>query len=272
MTLSNEAFAYDSWADWYDLAMGDRNPYIIFYSGLLTSTTRLVIELGCGTGIVIDALARELHTLTDAKDIRFLGLDGSREMLRIARQRNNRINWVLCDLRTFDVDAPFDLVISCYNTLQHVDSAGLAEAFSSIRSALRPGGLFAFDIYQPNLAYLRQPQHNRLAWEFIDESGRRLEIREDSFYDIASKLLTLDWRVAPEGGNTTTPLARAHFRMWQHFPEDIDRLLSDAGFSICARYGDLQKSPFHLSSKKQIVVCRALDSSKEGPTCESPRI
>ena len=83
MSLETEASAYDRWAEFYDLTMGDRSLYVNFYSSLLTSATRAVIDVGCGTGIIIDALAKKLHRLTDASDLRFLGLDGSREMLRL---------------------------------------------------------------------------------------------------------------------------------------------------------------------------------------------
>ena len=214
-----------------------------------------MIDIGCGTGIIIDALAKKLHRLTDASDLRFLGLDGSREMLRIAQQRNGRIDWALGDLRAFRVNGTFDLAVSCYNTLQHVDGVALAEVFRSIRSVLRPGGLLAFDIYQPNVAYLQQSQHNRLARSLIDENGRRLEIREDSIYDVPSKLLTLEWRLIEQGRDRAAPLARTRYRMWQHVPEDVARLLSESGFSIRAYYGDLEKAPFDTASKKQIIVC-----------------
>jgi SAM-dependent methyltransferase len=141
---------------------------------------------------MIDALAKKIHELTDASDLRFVSLDGSREMLNIARQRNNRIEWILGDMPGFRIDGTFDLAMSCYNTLQHVDSVGLAEAFRSIRSVLRPRGLFAFDIYQPNLAYLQKSQQNRLARSLNVEKGRLLEIRENSSYDAEVKLLILE--------------------------------------------------------------------------------
>lgn len=45
MMRENEASSYDCWADWYDLTMGDRTSYIAFYSSLLTSTSRGVIDV-----------------------------------------------------------------------------------------------------------------------------------------------------------------------------------------------------------------------------------
>jgi SAM-dependent methyltransferase len=251
--MEDEASAYNQWAECYDLTMGDRNSYISFYSRFIGEATRSLIDMGCGTGVIMHAIANRLYALTDSPELHLVGLDGSREMLQIARQRDHRIHWILGDLRTFRIAGTFDLAISCYNTLQHLNATGLAQAFASARSVLRPGGLFVFDIYQPNLPYLLQPQRNRLARSLTDENRRSLEIREDSTYDAASNVLTLEWRLV-EKGRDRAPLVRTRYRMWQHSAEDVARLLSGAGFSIRERFGDLDGAPFDSTSKKQIVV------------------
>jgi SAM-dependent methyltransferase len=255
MTL-NDANNYDRWAKYYDLSMGDRNPFIDFYARLLKADMRSVIDFGCGSGVITDALAQRLRVLSGSDDLRFVGVDMSLEMLNRARKRNARIEWRQGDVRNYRAGSGFDLAISCYNTLQHLDGEGLLQAFEAIRSCLRPGAIFAFDIYQPNLSYLAISQRDRLARTLIDEAGQLLEIREDSKYDFPSCVLHLTWRLVRAGGKCgAEPLAEIHYEMWQHFPKEVLASLEKTGFEVRARYGDLNQAVFTSSSKKQVMVC-----------------
>jgi hypothetical protein len=51
------------------------------------------------------------------------------------------------------------------------------------------------------------------------------------------------------------PLRGHRYRIWQHCPEHVVRLLWEAGFSLRGRDGDLEKAPIDAASKKQIIVC-----------------
>ena len=66
------------------------------------------------------------------------------------------------DLRLQKNQGPFDLATSCYNTLQHLNINELIAALAAIRRIIATGGRLAFDIYRPNLPYIRIPQRNHL--------------------------------------------------------------------------------------------------------------
>src|SRR6266704_1207812 len=131
---SPEATAWNTWADYYDLADGDRVPYIAFYRSLLTDRTRSVLELGCGTGTITSAVAQRIARRTDnAQAIRVVGVDASEGMLRVARAREATVEWIFGDMRSPPVQGPFDLVFCCYNTLQHLlDNEDLVQAFRAV--------------------------------------------------------------------------------------------------------------------------------------------
>src|SRR5437773_9575452 len=81
---SPEATAANTWADYYDVADGDRAAHIAFYSGLLTDRTRSILELGCGTGTMVSTLAQRMVRRNDnAQAIRIVGVDASEGMLRV---------------------------------------------------------------------------------------------------------------------------------------------------------------------------------------------
>ena len=127
-------------------------------------------------------------------------------MLRVAAERDPSIEWVRGDLRSPPVDGHFDLV-SAVQHLQHLHSdEDLAQAFAAVRRLLARDGLYAFDVAQPNLDWLARPERDLLVREITDGEGRRLELREDRFYDPDSLILTTDWRLQ-EGGDGR-PVAR----------------------------------------------------------------
>jgi ubiquinone/menaquinone biosynthesis C-methylase UbiE len=249
--------AYDRWADYYDIAEGDRSIFVDLYGGLIKQRTRSLLELGCGTGVITMALAQRI-TQPDNRDValRVTGLDESVEMLRIARSRDERIEWVLGDFRAPPLRGAYDLIICCNNSLQLLLSEeDLGAAFRAAYQLLAPGGIFAFDIYQPNLAYLSASQTDRLVFSVTDDCGRPLELRENFFYDAAPRILTVDRRLQGPG-KAGVLLATIHYRLRQYFACDIDRILVQAGLVVAERYGDFDRSPFTARSKKQILVCR----------------
>jgi ubiquinone/menaquinone biosynthesis C-methylase UbiE len=248
---------YDQWAEYYDIAEGDRSLFLDFYIPLIGPSTRSVLELGCGTGVITTALARRMTELHDGRSrLRVTGLDESAEMLRIAQDRSDRIEWVLGDFRSPPLAGEYDLVICPFNALQFLDSElDLCGAFGAAHRHLKPDGLYVFDIYQPNLAYLAIPQSDRLVRRVDGPRGKALELRETIAYDPISRVMTLDWRLI-DPCRSTQPLATMLYHLRQYFAPEIEACLKIAGLHIAERYGDFDRSPFTAASKKQILVCR----------------
>ena len=255
---SAESQAYAPVAQYYDLMMADRAPHTAFYASLLQPGVLSLIDIGCGTGTITSALAERARELNPRRTVRVAGLDGSSEMLKVARVRDPTVEWMLGDLRDVPDRGPFDMAVSCYNTLQHVDAEGLAQAFRSIRKVLAPGGRLAFDIYKPNLAYISIARHNSLARSLVGPAGEALEIREDSEFDASTGALYLTWRLIDTKAPDAPALAATRYCMWQHEPEDVEEALAAAGFRIIDRFGDLDRSAFDARSKKQVTICVAI--------------
>jgi SAM-dependent methyltransferase len=203
------------------------------------------------------ALARHLAgNMPPPAVLRVAGVDESAEMLAVARSRDGGPQWILGDIRALPVDGPFDLVISCFNTLQHLlADEDLSRALRETGRVIAPQGVFAFDIYRPNMSYLARPHRDHLARSITTRDGRELEVREDTNYDPDSRVLTIDWRLVEERSPASAPLATTRYQMRQYLPEELDRLLAISGFKVEERFGDLDRSAFTSNSKRQVVVC-----------------
>jgi SAM-dependent methyltransferase len=102
----------------------------------------LVLDLGCGSGLLTEHLAGHADAV--------VGLDVSREMLAIARQRcrrfGARVRFVRADLtRPFPAHGA-DLATATGDIANHfLELADLRRVLRHARGALRPGGILAFD-------------------------------------------------------------------------------------------------------------------------------
>jgi SAM-dependent methyltransferase len=107
------------------------------------------LEIGCGTGFVVSAIANQFpSTHAVGSEV----LDGG---LSYARQRNSRVNFIQMDARNIPFQSAFD-AIGIFDVLEHIedDEAVLMQIFE----ALRPGGL----------VYITVPQHKWL-WSAADD-------------------------------------------------------------------------------------------------------
>lgn len=100
-----------------------------------------LLDVACGTGIPTILLARRGYRLT--------GVDRSAAMLAVlaAGRGELPITTVQADMRNFTVEFPHDAAISLYDSVNYLlTEADLVSCFRCVRQALRPGGLFAFDM------------------------------------------------------------------------------------------------------------------------------
>lgn len=97
------------------------------------------LDLCCGTGRLLEILAREGYSAT--------GLDASPHMLRYARRNAPGARLVRGDVRSFKVGKEFDVITCLFDSLNYLTrKRDLARAFHAARRHLREGGLFLFDL------------------------------------------------------------------------------------------------------------------------------
>ena len=123
---------YDALNDWKDYREETRRLEAIARRfGRPGKTTWL--DVACGTGRHLEFL-RHRHRTT--------GVDGSREMLRIARRRLPGVPLVLGDMRTVRLGREFDVVSCLFGAIGHLPTARDVErTFANLARHLTPGGV-----------------------------------------------------------------------------------------------------------------------------------
>ena len=97
-----------------------------------------LLELGCGTGSILARLPA---------GIALVGLDRSPEMLEVAAHKVPRARLVEADMESFWLDEQFDVVISVFDSVNHLLAFDAWRSmFEAVYDHLIPGGLFLFDV------------------------------------------------------------------------------------------------------------------------------
>ena len=97
-----------------------------------------VLELGCGTGLVLSDLR--------ALPIR-VGVDLDEAMLAIARDRDPGVDWRLGDMADVLLERTFDVALCVYDTINHLpDLEGWRKFFRGVHSHLAEDGVLIFDV------------------------------------------------------------------------------------------------------------------------------
>jgi len=135
---------YQHFARFYDLVMGDRSNAAKFTRSLIAHhkpTTKTVLEIACGTGAI-------LGFLSDRYDV--TGLDRSRPMLAIARQKLPHIKIFHQNMTSFHSAKRFDAIVCVFDSLNHLLRFGeWQQTFRRVAHHLELDGLFVFDVNTP---------------------------------------------------------------------------------------------------------------------------
>jgi SAM-dependent methyltransferase len=247
---------YDAWiARNYDAEYavirdpsGDR----AFYAQLAREQGGPVLELGCGTGRVLLPIAEA--------GLPCVGLDVSGNMLDVLRAKKppSNLELVQASMTDFDLGTRrFALIFTAFRAFQHLLAVeDQLATLTCVRRHLAQGGLFAFDVFAPNLARTaleHEPEAEDLRAPDGDEEIRRfVEVRRDLVTQIMSaKMRHERWQGDTKVGEGTTDL-----RLRWYFRYELEHLLARAGLVVDALYGGFDREPYD-ARREMIFVARA---------------
>jgi SAM-dependent methyltransferase len=244
-----EASLYDA-PKLYDFIVRT-GPCETFYRDLAYQTGGPVLELACGTGRLTIPLARDGHEV--------VGLDSSLAMLNAAQAKAEGagITFVHGDMRNFDLGRDFPLVILSCNSLAHLTSnedikAGLA----CVARHLAPGGVFAFDIINPDVRVLARLHSEIIRLDIGPNPSSAIPIEEFAAYDPVRQIRAAQWRVL---GNPEVPVQEiAPLNLRLFFPQEVPLLMETAGLQLSLRYGDFARNPLTGDSLNQVCIAHSV--------------
>ena len=214
-----------------------------------------IIELGCGTGRVVQAFIQaEYHVL---------GIDLDHHML--ARAHNNLAPFfqqnsclVQADIQTFAFDVSFTLAIASMNTLSTFDDPGLMASFANISKQLAPDGHLAFEISNPAVDSFKGIDPDEPLTAFVEpESGNPCQVYAQRIERSNQDQVEIIWHydeLYADGSTQRYTLRRKYFLRSQ---EKVQEFLNRANYTVVAAYGDYDRSPLEEDSETMIIVARA---------------
>lgn len=150
----------------------------------IPADARDILDLGCGTGLELDALFR------CRSDCNVVGVDLCADMLKRLREKHPQVRIICGDYFQTELgQAQYDCVISV-ESLHHFRPEKKRALFMRIYRALRPGGIFLEVDY---LACCEEEE--RLLMEFCWDQRRRQGIPEETFVHFDTPL-TVDHETA----------------------------------------------------------------------------
>jgi SAM-dependent methyltransferase len=247
----------------YDYEYRRRRADVNFYRSLATELLDgpgSVLEMACGSGRITLGLAREGHRVL-AMDVAPAMLERARgRMRRAGRVTRDRVSLVRADMRRFAFTRRFPLVVSAFNSLEHLYTrVELAACLACVRDHLEPGGHLVFDVQNPDLRWLsRDPAKRWARTRFTHPgTGERMIYSTNHIYDPVSQVVVIrlyyqrlgaDGR--PRGRETVVTLSQR-----KYFPAELEALVTAAGLRVERRFGDFDGEPLEGDSESQVLVC-----------------
>lgn len=245
---------YELFARFYDLEFASFDEDLGLYRQFSVEAGGPILELGCGTGRVLVALADLGLPLT--------GIDTSPAMLAIARKRlGPSITLVQADMRELHPGivpgAPFWMAFSAINTFLHLaDADQQIQALTALRSVVVAGGLLVLDLFSPDPHYIGSLD-GRVVHEFDARlpEGDRLDKWVARTVDVAAQ--TIETRVwydltAAASGQVTRFADRYQTRYIYRF--ELEHLLARCGWRVISVFGSYDLDPYTAEAERMIVL------------------
>jgi SAM-dependent methyltransferase len=201
------------------------------------------LDVGCGTGTLLKGARAAGHPG------RLVGVDPDGAALQVARQRPD-VAWHRGTAAAMPFTGEFPLATMTGHAVQCLlTDAEVRASLAAVHRALTAGGRFAFETRNPAV----RPWEQWAAGpprEVTDPAGRRLVVGLD-LLDVDGDLVTFTETTSDPDG-TVLRVDRSVLRFLD--ADALTGLLTEAGFTVEARYGDWSGGPYQPGSREIVTV------------------
>jgi ubiquinone/menaquinone biosynthesis C-methylase UbiE len=246
--------AYDLRAETYDYFFPDRSWEVAGWARLARRYGKRVVEWMCGTGELACGLAR--------RGFDVIGVDLVPEMLAVAERRaaslppQGRPRWIEDDVR--DAALPRrdnDLALIAAGSFGRLlTREHQLDALHTVRRHLRPGGALAMRLeLAGNDPHAAPPEQSGI-YGPLRPTPPDLFVRKvaRNQYDAVARLLTVHDQVEVKQGDSQRVFEYA-FAVRLFAPDEVVRLLAEAGFVGIGMFGDYDLKPWREGAPEWIV-------------------
>ncbi len=207
----------------------------------MSKKPELIADIGCGTGTMCDILQKRGYDM--------IGIDSSEAMLNIAREKNDKILYLLQDMTSFELYGTVDVILSLLDTVNYLTEDGELYNFLLLaKNYLNPSGLLIFDINSPykfknilsNNIYNFENDKVFYSWE-NDFDGRICEFYLNFF--------------VKDDNDKYTRITEQHFERCYEI-EEIKTLVEKAGLTLLGVFGDLSQKTYKNDDERIFFVIK----------------
>ena len=210
---------YQHWADYIEKQFARQK-----------ASVHSLVELGCGTGSLAAILA--------GRGYRVPAVDLSPDMLSVASEKCEGLDvQLVCqDMSRLTLPEPVDAVLCCLDSLNYVTRPSLVQrTFQRVFDALKPGGIFLFDVKTPlalegadGQVYIDENEEVYCVWRGEYDKRRRI-----CGYGIDLFALQDDGSWWRDG---------EYHEEYAYTMDELAQWLADAGFRQIKQFGNLRLS------------------------------
>ncbi len=250
---------YEIFVDFYDIWERDFLQDIDLWLEYAKKSGSPVLELACGTGRVLIPLARA--------GISVRGLDSSKKMLKKARENiakeskevQDRIELINKDMRDFQLDEKFNLVLIAFNSFQHLlTMQDQDRCLRAIYSHLKDKGRLLISVFYPDLTrpegVIRREGDKPI--KDYPEKGDKMDILYYQFFDHGRQMSNVHYLLDVQKPDGRLLRKRTTLTFRYLFPLEFERMLISNGFVAEELFGDYDKSEFTGKSPFMIFVAK----------------
>lgn len=218
------------------------------FEGDRTNTLSL-LDLGCGTGGHSIPLAK--------KNYNVIGVDRSASMIEIAREKNKTLDientpkFLIGDIQNINFEQQFDVIICMFAVLSYqVTNEELVSTINSVRSNLKPGGLFICDFwYGPGV--LADPPQQRIK-TVATQSEKTIRIATPTM-NCRDNTVCVEYQVLKIANGKVLGDYKENHTMRYFFEPELKLILSESGLEpvlfcpFCNLDGEIEAGCWNLS-------------------------
>ena len=206
-----------------------------------------VLELASGTGRLTKFF------LNNGFD--YTGIDTNLVFIEEARRKyKDRVDFVIEDVRKFNMKKKFNFIFMSYNSFQHIlTDDDVKSCLRCVKHHLTEGGLFLISMSIPKTSLLHRGKNKLFAaTDIFEYQNYKCQFMEENNYDEKKQINHIKWYLKR---NDKIERVSYNFDFRLFFPHQIDIFLSECNLLIKKKSSDIYGTPINEKSLVQIYEC-----------------
>ena len=257
MTIFEKEYYDEFTAAVYDQEYSVNDEEILFYLDLAEQVGDPILELGCGTGVILLPLAKRGFSVVGVDSSEFM-LNELEKKIKTIHDRNNlKITLIEAKMEEFKIQRQFKLILIANNTFLHLNNFGKVQLLKRLPHLLSLNGLVIIDIFNPrakelllnDLYYMRgYPVFYKGEMYLVNAYTRHLS-KEQELIVMKEYSQVNDYEVS--NNNSFRTSFKIHYLFKEQF-EDLVKSVNN--LKIKSIFGNYQKNTYSENSQRMIFV------------------